>query len=600
MRYLRFDIKNYKGIKSATLDLSRSPTGQIYSLVGLNESGKTTLLEAISFFDTKDEILASVTGRDLATDPVDLIPTSKKFNFNGRIEVSATIELDVADKREIIKRIRDKTGFRVSKLSSLFTVTRFVRYKNSIKDGGGSNWKIDIIGKSKSGRIERDLFKHDKDLWIKSVNIIVDLFPPILYFPTFLYDIPEKIFLEESTSDTKIDKYFRSIAQDILSSIDKDLDIETHIVERSKDDSRGSSRALQDVLKKMQASISRMVFRRWNAIFDKNVGAKRVTLSYGVDEERGTYLEMIIEEGESDYYVSERSLGFRWFFCFLLFTEYRLYRKEESNVIFMFDEPASNLHPKAQTQLLGSFERLAGDDNVVLYSTHSHHMIRADWLENCLIVVNNGINYDDYQTEYDYNPSFTDISIARYRTFANENPGKGTYFQPILDALDYTPGELEIRNNAVLVEGKSDFYMLRYFDKIIFKNDKIVSFVPGTSASGLDPIISILLGWGVDFSILLDDDKEGKLQASKYIDDYHIPDRVFTMHDVSSSMSGYEIESLLLKSDLDMIKAESGVQKVSKKVITKFFQEALAKQKEYTFTKTCTENIKEVIDQFRT
>lgn len=47
MKYTRFSVQNFKGIKSAELRLEGP---RIVSIVGLNESGKTTLLEAIHSF----------------------------------------------------------------------------------------------------------------------------------------------------------------------------------------------------------------------------------------------------------------------------------------------------------------------------------------------------------------------------------------------------------------------------------------------------------------------------------------------------------------------------------------------------------------------
>lgn len=43
MRYRAFHFENYKGIESMDLAL----TGDVTTLIGLNESGKTTILEAI-------------------------------------------------------------------------------------------------------------------------------------------------------------------------------------------------------------------------------------------------------------------------------------------------------------------------------------------------------------------------------------------------------------------------------------------------------------------------------------------------------------------------------------------------------------------------
>ena len=70
--------------------------------------------------------------------------------------------------------------------------------------------------------------------------------------------------------------------------------------------------------------------------------------------------------------VNERSKGFKWFFSFLLFTEFR--KKRTKNILFLLDEPASNLHSTAQAHILNALEEL-GKDSLVVYSTHSHHLI---------------------------------------------------------------------------------------------------------------------------------------------------------------------------------------------------------------------------------
>ena len=47
MIYTNFIIKNFKGISGSKIDLTNN---RIITLVGLNESGKTTIMEAISLF----------------------------------------------------------------------------------------------------------------------------------------------------------------------------------------------------------------------------------------------------------------------------------------------------------------------------------------------------------------------------------------------------------------------------------------------------------------------------------------------------------------------------------------------------------------------
>ena len=45
MEYLSFRIENFKGISDQEIRLDKSPSGRTFALVGLNESGKTTVLE---------------------------------------------------------------------------------------------------------------------------------------------------------------------------------------------------------------------------------------------------------------------------------------------------------------------------------------------------------------------------------------------------------------------------------------------------------------------------------------------------------------------------------------------------------------------------
>lgn len=55
MQYAFVEIANFKGIHNLRWDFSSPPRNTIYSLVGLNESGKTTVLEAINYFSYGSE-----------------------------------------------------------------------------------------------------------------------------------------------------------------------------------------------------------------------------------------------------------------------------------------------------------------------------------------------------------------------------------------------------------------------------------------------------------------------------------------------------------------------------------------------------------------
>lgn len=75
MKILKFNIKNFKGIKSTSLDLEADPPGNVVTLIGLNESGKTTVLEALSNFVAADKDTSSIVRTVSARQrPKDLIP----------------------------------------------------------------------------------------------------------------------------------------------------------------------------------------------------------------------------------------------------------------------------------------------------------------------------------------------------------------------------------------------------------------------------------------------------------------------------------------------------------------------------------------------
>ncbi|MCH9030577.1 MAG: AAA family ATPase, partial [Bacteroidetes bacterium] len=86
MKFTKFEFKNFKGIEHIELNLMKAPESNVFTLVGLNESGKTTLLEAINYFTHKIESLQPLElDRYKITDIHELIPISKRANFNGTI-----------------------------------------------------------------------------------------------------------------------------------------------------------------------------------------------------------------------------------------------------------------------------------------------------------------------------------------------------------------------------------------------------------------------------------------------------------------------------------------------------------------------------------
>lgn len=79
MHYTYVEVKNFKGIRQLRLDFEKPPCSSVTTLVGLNESGKTTILEAINYFSYGSESLDPLapTGYFIG-DVHDLTPISER------------------------------------------------------------------------------------------------------------------------------------------------------------------------------------------------------------------------------------------------------------------------------------------------------------------------------------------------------------------------------------------------------------------------------------------------------------------------------------------------------------------------------------------
>lgn len=539
MRYKSFYIKNYKGVKELTIDLDRDPKTNIITLVGLNESGKTTLLEAISLFS----------GEPDDTDMHKLIPKSKKFNFTDTIEIHAILELEDKDE-DAVNHFSYSLEFKNIKPIREFKVKLIYQFKNSNYTVEENNWHFDFrLEGLKKGHQNERLYNIDTEEWKKIKDYIDDnLLPPIIYYPNFLFDFPNRIYLEESTTEDPEQKTYRAVFNDIIDTFNEGLNVKDHIIDRLKNPSEGTDEALESTIERMSVQITKIVFTAWGQLFN-SVG-KEIKLKPAIDKKNNlAYLEVKLKEGAEQFQISERSLGFKWFFTFLLFTEFRKNRlSEKGEILFLLDEPASNLHSTAQKNLLITFEKLVSKCKMI-YTTHSHHLINPKWLSGAYIVKNKAIDYDK---EFDALTENTDVEATIYKQFVVNHPEQRTYFQPILDAIEYSPSNLEEVPNIILTEGKNDYYTFKYLNEIFFQNEfEHIKLYPGNGADRNNQIIATYLAWGRDFTILLDGDKAGEDAKKRYHNEFGeiVKGKIITLKDVDPSYN-YATEKLFSEAEL--------------------------------------------------
>ena len=595
MKYVKFEVGNFKGIEDLELDLDRHPNSKIFTLVGLNESGKTTVLEAINFFKNPAD----------HKDNYKFIPKSKKSNFNGEISVLATVKLAEEEVQKIKEHARTELNFEIDTLPTKIKISRIIYFASSKHTETKDTWECGITGfrlneeTNENGDVKKvrsELIKlSDGDAeWLDLIKYIEGQTPQIIYYPNFLFGFPPKIYLQSNPNENKEQVFYRAIIQDILDSLKDGLTIQEHILERISSGTEESKDALEALLDKMGSVVSTTILAAWETMFDKQM-RKDIVFKLGKDS-KGDYLEVKLKEESLTYNIDERSLGFKWFFTFLLFTEFRKNRIDDpGETIFLLDEPASNLHSTAQLKLLKTLERLT-DNCSLVYTTHSHHLINPKWLPATFIIKNESL---DYKNEEEYNPSSTNIKAIPYRRFVGNHPTEKDYFQPILDKIEYQPSLLEQVPDVIVTEGKYDYYTFNYINHVILGGRYDLRFYPGAGVNKLADIFRLYLAWGRPVLAIFDSDRPGKSAKKRYVRDVsaELSSSIYVLSEINSAWEDYTTESLFFDEDKKAIlKKVFGSEAYSKNKFNNALQELFISTDAVELTIPTLKNFEQLFD----
>ncbi len=508
MRYTNFKIENYKAVKTATLDLTSEG---LVLLLGINESGKTSVLRAVESFDyTNDPAEEEAKLRFYKS-------IRNKRELNSEAQVTARIQIDRGDKgtlKEIILEILGESAQSID-LNGIdhIEIARRFSYKNAEFEKvtytieGVLAEKIDT---SDSAKID-ELCKH-----------ILKICPSIQYFEDFKDQIPEFISMEAGVQYYDVD--WASTIEGLFYHADPSVSVEQF-------QSLTDSNARQTILNKVNLALNKQFTNRWNKQLKGTKSISAAKLEYTPDTKLFTF-QIIGSDKATVFSIEERSKGALWYFTFLLKTEFRKkkLRAELGKTLYLIDEPGSNLHSTAQTNMVVDFRTLASDSNVI-YTTHSQYLIDKENLQNVYIV----------------SFSRNTVNVEKYSNYLQGKKIKTSYYQPIIDALEIQPFSLDISwNKVLLVEGIYDYCGFKLlFERVLGKKLDFV-IIPGTSASNLSTLISLHVGWGAQLAVLLDDDDEGRNQKDRY--DKYFPSLVQNIDTLSfvntQSIKEFDFEQL--------------------------------------------------------
>jgi predicted ATP-dependent endonuclease of OLD family len=209
------------------------------------------------------------------------------------------------------------------------------------------------------------------------------------------------------------------------------------------------------------------------------------------------YLEFWIKDNQESLYPKQRSRGVRWFLSFYLELKASAILYKEKSRVFLIDEPGLSLHARAQEDVLNVLEDVK-EEIQIIYTTHSPHLINVSKLYR-LLAVQRSVEGDM--------KSGTIIFDAQ-----SLNKASTDTLSPIYTLMGTKLSDhqfIQKKNNLIVEDIITFHYIKTIFSLIEFHKD--IFFLPATDVLNVPALVNLLLGWKLDFIILLDDDESGNI-----------------------------------------------------------------------------------------
>lgn len=297
MKLTKINVKNFKGIQQLELDLSKTPSNNIYTLVGINESGKTTILEALDYFEYNDDRALKEISNASQLNENDIIPINKRSNFNDTVEIKFVFQLSNEDINDISNYAKNNFDYKLLNLSNEMSLNQIYFFKDSKLQGNHQiKWEIDLNGIKNKRKKTVNIHNEDNEAWKQIIDFIKEKMPKVLYFPTMLFDFPDKIYLNGTNVENKGYKpqFYKAIIQDILDSLNDDLNIQTHIIDRMNSGIETDKENIDQLALKMSEKVTKEITDEWSQVL-KNRDYE-VVIDVKKDDS-GCYIEFKIKKG---------------------------------------------------------------------------------------------------------------------------------------------------------------------------------------------------------------------------------------------------------------------------------------------------------------
>lgn len=528
-------INNFKSIEHIELDFDKIGNSYTKIFVGINESGKSNILEALSYFKVPK---SSVSFDSFC---------NQKLEDNEKCEISFYLELD---KNDCYINITDSSN---KQWKIDFTISNIVK-------------KISLHKKKKQFEY---LYEYDVDLQYKNIYIKKEKGYDSYYNTIDKYNIVNNKGAEgfQLLTNELLLKLFRKSISEMIEKMEPEVSvwkpspdyILSNINLYKFKENINSSKPLKNIfylsgytenkIKEIIDKVSNHTQRsilssKLNMAINDYIGkvwSNKISVVIEITE-TGNLSFLIKDQGVDNehnrFEITDRSQGAQQFLSLILSLSLEAKNHERKNEIILIDEPEVHLHPSGIRDL-GKELLKVGNENYVFLATHSPFIIDKQHKERHYIVKKNKKAITEI-TRIKESDNIIDDEVL------NEAFGINVY----RDLLN---------PHSILVEGASDKIILqKAFDCLGYNNIGITN----GHGTNIDTLASKMNFDNISVLVVTDDDKGGRKYKENIlkIGGAYNEDTVFTIRDLVGGI----IEQGTIEDTLDIKYVEAEFKKFYK------------------------------------
>jgi len=342
------EIVDFKSIIHETVNISSNQL----CFVGINESGKTNILEAMSYLNILDTSFKK-----------GLISKSSNKYPNGYPSLSGVFELNSSDSKQLnelfVKFISDK---------ELSIPVNIENAQLQLRRWGNGFENLSISIKTSNAYIPNILEEIDKQA--EFLDTFFNTIYPIIEF----YE-DEELLIEPATIDELLgdDRMYETFRR--LLYIGGCVELESL---REED-----NEALISYLHNISDSLNDIIQAHY-----KQDSSIKVLISVGLNNKLTLTIR---DKTKKTFSIKERSPGLQYYFSFLINKIYLNQIHQGRSLVYLFDEPGYNLHPKGAKDLIKTFEQIA-EKNQIFFTTHNPFLTLRNDIDSLLFVYKDAKN----------------------------------------------------------------------------------------------------------------------------------------------------------------------------------------------------------------